>query len=269
MKIIDAHAHIFPDKIAEKAVASIGHFYEMDTMTHRGRTEDLLSSGDAVDRFLVFSTATTAKQVESINRFIYGECEKHPDKLIGLGTMHPEYENFQEEMHWLKSHGIYGIKLHPDFQHFAINDERMMDFYEFLAEEHMFLLTHSGDHRYSFSNPDKVADVAKRFPKLKMIAAHFGGWSEWDKSLHILNLPNVYFDTSSTFPFIGTDIMQKALKQVDPSHLFFGSDFPMWDPKDEIETIKSFNLGEKLTEDILGNNFAAFYRQVKEDAGCR
>jgi hypothetical protein len=36
MKIIDIHAHIFPDKIAEKASANVGAFYNL-SMKHDGK----------------------------------------------------------------------------------------------------------------------------------------------------------------------------------------------------------------------------------------
>ena len=48
-KIYDAHAHIFPAKIAEKATQSIGHFYDIP-MHHLGSAEELLRRGVAADR---------------------------------------------------------------------------------------------------------------------------------------------------------------------------------------------------------------------------
>ena len=40
-KIIDIHAHIFPEKIREKAVDAIGDFYTIP-MQRKGSPEDLL-----------------------------------------------------------------------------------------------------------------------------------------------------------------------------------------------------------------------------------
>lgn len=260
MKIIDAHSHIFPEKIEKKAVKSIGDFYGMDNMSHSGSSEELKKSGSAigVEKYLVFSTATTPKQVQRINRFINSECEKHSE-FIGLGTMHIGYEDFEEEIKFLKSVGIRGIKLHPDFQEFAFNDEKMMPIYECLNAEKMFVLTHSGDKRYSFSNPEKVCDVAKKFPDLNIIAAHFGGWSEWESARDLLNLPNVYFDTSSTLGFEGKKYAIEILNKFDKTHFFFGTDFPMWDHEKELSRFLSLKLSDKDTEDILYNNFKNFY----------
>ena len=260
MKIIDAHAHIFPDKIADKAVDAIGDFYNLSKMSHKGTAEALIESGAkiGVSKYLVFSTATKPDQVESINRYINSECKKHSE-FIGLGTMHPDYSDFAKEIEFLKQKGIRGIKLHPDFQKFAIDDERLYPLYDLLSEKNMFVLTHSGDRRYSYSNPFRVEKIAKMFPNLNIIAAHFGGWSEWEEAIRRLNLENVYFDTSSTLGFGAKEAALRMIDSFDKTHFFFGTDFPMWDHERELELFMSLKLNDKLTEDILYNNFAEFY----------
>ena len=90
-EIMDAHTHIFPSKIAEKATVNIGHFYDIP-MAEQGSAEQLLASGAQIGtkRYLVCSTATTSHQVTSINDFIAEECGKHPE-FFGFGTLHPDY----------------------------------------------------------------------------------------------------------------------------------------------------------------------------------
>lgn len=141
MKIIDAHAHIFPDKIAEKAVKSISDFYEMP-MKSEGYADALIKSGNeiGVESYLVFSTATKASQVESIDSFIIEQMKKYP-QFIGLGTMYPGYENYEEELCRLKKNNIKGIKLHPDFQKFNFDDERLYPVFETAERMNMFILT--------------------------------------------------------------------------------------------------------------------------------
>ena len=67
-RITDAHAHVFPDKIAEKATEGISHFYDLP-MQYHGRVAEMLENGTAagIDHFLVCSPATTVTQVHSIN----------------------------------------------------------------------------------------------------------------------------------------------------------------------------------------------------------
>ena len=93
-KVIDAHCHIYPEKIAAKAVEGIGGFYDIK-MGEKGVAADMLAKGEkaGIDRYLIFSVATKPAQVKSINEFIAGEVKKSGGKMIGLGTMHPESDD--------------------------------------------------------------------------------------------------------------------------------------------------------------------------------
>lgn len=261
MKIIDAHAHIFPDVIAEKAVQSISDFYETP-MQNKGTPDMLISSGKkiGVEKYLVFSTATKPEQVKSINNYIIEQTNLHKE-FIGLGTMFLGFSEYESELLKLKNAGIFGIKLHPDFQKFNFDDEELFPLYEKLSELNMFVLTHAGDYRYGYSHPKRIANIAKKFPKLDIIAAHFGGWSQWDIAFEELNLPNVYFDTSSTMGFCGLDNAKKAFTVFDNTHIFFATDFPMWKHEDELKNVMEIGLSERILEDVLYNNFDNFYKK--------
>lgn len=255
-RIIDAHAHIFPQKIEEKAVESIGSFYGIP-MDHSGLGEELIKSGEeiGVSRYLVCSTATKAMQVESINSFIKAECEEHPE-FIGFATLHPDYEDLDKAFEYILSNNFYGIKLHPDFQRFAIDDERAFGIYR-RAEGKLPILFHTGDARYEFSNPARLSKVCDRFPELRCIAAHFGGYSQWDEAYasYSPQNQNIYMDTSSSL-----FLMEKAqalafFDKFGVSRFFFGTDFPMWSHKEELKLFLSLGLSNKDNDDILANNF--------------
>ena len=115
--VIDAHTHVFPDKIARKASESIGHFYGIG-MRYDGRVETLvdLSGACPIARSIVFSTATHPEQVRAINRFITATVSSHP-QFAGLGTLHPGLsgDEIRAETDYLVSAGARGIILHPVF----------------------------------------------------------------------------------------------------------------------------------------------------------
>ena len=73
--VADAHAHIYPGKIAEKATGSVGDFYHIP-MQNVGLPHVLAQRGAeaGIDRFLVCSVATKVEQVRSINQFIQVKC---------------------------------------------------------------------------------------------------------------------------------------------------------------------------------------------------
>ncbi len=261
MKIIDAHTHIFPAKIAEKATGAISEFYMDWKMAHLADADELLEAGRAagVEKYLVFSTATVEKQVASINDFIAAEAQKHPE-FLPVGTMHADFADYEAEIERIAKMGMKGIKLHPDFQKFNFDDERMLPVYELLAKKGMFVITHSGDYRYGYSHPERVARIAEKFKNLKVIAAHCGGWSQWKEARESLALPNVYVDTSSTMGFTKEDnIIPETIKAFGENKIFFGTDFPMWDHKSELERLASFGLKDSVMEKILYKNFAEFY----------
>ena len=272
MRIIDAHVHIFLPRIALAAVMATNAFYEgctnaeipvAATLGHLpGTAEDLLPrmKKDGVDRSVVFSTATAPHQVEVVNNFIRDVCRENPE-LIGVGTMHPDYPDFEGELRRMKANGLFGVKLHPDIQRFRLDDERLMPLFELMSAEGLFLIAHTGDYRYDYSTPRRMANVAKRFPKLRCIAPYCGGWSEWADARECLNLPNVYIDTSSTLPFGAYQAAHLAFSAFDPTHIFFGTDYPMWEPGEELERFFSLKLRERMQSMILGENFENFLKE--------
>ena len=86
MKIIDFHTHIYPHKIAEKAVSSVGEFYNLK-MQGEGTAENLLKQGEKhnISNFVVHSVAVTPSHVQTINDYIASECEQHSE-FYGFGV---------------------------------------------------------------------------------------------------------------------------------------------------------------------------------------
>ena len=155
----DAHAHIYPGKIAEKATGSVGEFYHIP-MQNVGLPHILAQRGAeaGIDRFLVCSVATKVEQVRSINQFIQEKCQKYP-QFIGLAAWHQDVADIQGEMDDIQRRGLRGIKLHPDFQRFYIDDERMLPVYEEAHRRGLPILFHTGDSRTDFSTPRRLMNV--------------------------------------------------------------------------------------------------------------
>lgn len=257
MRILDMHTHIYPEKIAEKATAAIGKFYDAPMRSAVGCVKNLLEGHDAagIERSLVFSAATTPLQVASINDFIANTVKENPDKLSGFGTLHPDMDNIEEEADRMISLGLQGVKLHPDFQKFGIDEKRAMKIYE-VVEGRLPVLFHTGDRRFQYSNPQRVANIIKVFPKLKIIAAHFGGYSEWDDAARYLADEDILIDTSSTIGFIGIEETKKLVKIWGTDRLMFGTDFPMWDPAVELEDFCQLGIEGEALERVLWKNGA-------------
>ncbi len=262
--IIDFHAHIYPDKIASKATHAISDFYEGAAMAWQGSTAELLESGAKinVEKYVVHSAATTAAQVESVNNFIIREIEAHPE-FIGFGTIHPDYENYKQELERIKAAGIKGIKLHPDFQKFPADLEAMDKIYDKIAELKLPILFHAGDIRYDYSGPKRIRKVMDKHPDLVVIAAHFGGYTEWDDSLEYLAGTNCYMDTSSTLWKIPLEKAKEILKKHGYEKFLFGTDYPMWKHEEVLEELNLLDLTPEQKEAILYKNALRLFENLK------
>ena len=262
-KIIDSHCHIFPDKIAQKATDSIDKFYNIsetgviDGCGFVGTAKALLTQCDSVgvDKCLVTSVATTPHHAQSINSFIANEVNLFPDRFIGFGSLHPESEDLEEDVEHLIELGLKGVKLHPDIQNFKVDDPKVIKIFELCNKKKLPVLIHTGDSRFDNSNPDRVEKILKLFPDLIIIGAHFGGWSVWDTAPQLLSkYKSFYVDTCSSFYALSKERAREIIDIYGTDKVIFGTDFPMWKQKEELEFLFDLGLSDEQLKNILYYN---------------
>ena len=257
-KILDAHCHIYPSKIARKAAEATGSFY--DTVSLMDGTVDTLAKAGAdagISHFIVQSVATAPKQVSSINRFIADTVRNSGGTMTGFGTLHPDSEDIEEDFNEIISLGLVGVKLHPDIQGYKIDDYRMLKIYELCEKHSLPILMHTGDSRYDLSNPNRLAPILDIYTNLVVIGAHFGGYSVWDEASQKLHkYKNFYVDTSSSLFAMSTEKAKEIILLYGIDKVMFGTDYPMWNPKEELDKFMKVPLTEKERQKILYDNAA-------------
>ena len=256
---IDVHAHIFPEKIREKAVAAIGDFYDIP-MESKGSDEDLLSFKESagIEKFCVLSVATVPKQVVSINNFLHQELVDHPE-FLGFATLHPDLEEIDDEIERVISMGFTGIKLHADFQQFDIDSDKAQHMYK-VIDGRLPILFHMGDARTSYTKPEKLLRLTKLFPNQVFIGAHFGGYSAWDDAEeYLLGKTGIYIDTSSSLFKLPPERASRLIYKHGPDKVLFGTDYPMWNPVEELERFMKVEMKDSDRENIFYNNAAKLY----------
>ena len=253
---IDAHCHIYPEKIAHRAVAGTDTFYGEKSLC-AGTAKDLICEGQkaGIDHFIVQSVATTPHQVRSINEFIAQEVENSKGLMTGLGTLHPDSNDIEGDLRHILELGLKGVKLHPDIQAFKIDDYRLLKIYELCERDNIPILMHTGDKRFDYSNPNRLLPILKIYTSLTVVGAHLGGWSVWDEAVEAFkSLPNFYVDCSSCFPFIEAEKVKDLIKKYGAEKVLFGTDYPMWSPCQEIEAFLALGLDEFENRCILNMN---------------
>ena len=259
MKIADAHAHIFPDKIAEKASHAIGEFYET-SMPHIATLTELsaLEQEAGIETFIVSSSATSPEQAGHINDFIAQSIQNRPD-VIGFGSLFPTMEDWEEELERMVALGLRGIKIHSDFQAIPIDEAVSVPMYKAIAKAGLPVLFHMGDDRYDYSAPERLANLIRQVPDLIAIGAHFGGYRAWDRASAQTLPENVFYDTSSSLMFLGKERALDLLDKMGPHRFLFGTDFPMWTPEKELQRFLDLGLDESTRDRILYGNFERLF----------
>ena len=253
MPIIDFHAHIYPNKIAQKATNATADFYGISPACI-GTGDELLREGKiaGIDEFVLLPVATKSEQVRHVNEFILGETAAHKE-FYGFGTLHPDCENIMEEAEYILNSGLKGIKLHPDTQRFNTDDKRLFEVYE-AVQGKLPLLVHCGDKRFDYSHPRRLKNVIDNFPKLRVIAAHLGGWSLFDEAFALLKNSDCFFDISSCTMFLPPEKVAKYIRGYGADRVLFGTDFPLWSPETEVKAFQKLPLTSTEFEKIAYKN---------------
>lgn len=258
--IIDFHTHTYPDKIAKKAVEKL---YAMGgTPCYREPTYDGLvqSTREAgIDYSLSLPVATAAKQVESINNLSVELNGK--DNIIFGGAIHPETENVEETLDFIKNSGLRIIKIHPDYQGANFDDERYIKIMYEAAKRDIITITHAGvDAAYRegvHCTPDMILNVLDRLKGIidnKLVLAHMGSNELEDEVLEKLCSKPVYMDTAYSIWKQPSEKFEQIIKKHGADKILLASDSPWAPQKDFIEIIKSYNLSEQDKKNILGEN---------------
>lgn len=266
-KIFDAHVHIYPEKVAEKAVRNFVRFFEYKvecTGTFDDMEERQKKSG--VGGFLLLTVASNPANVSKINDYAAEKMKNarsHGLEAFAFGGMHQDVPDSEKEKELDRciEMGISGIKLHPDMQGIDLDDRSLYPMYEMLSAKGLPVTFHMGDEkpRKYYSHPYRLLRVMNDFPRLRVIAAHFGGYMMWDEAVSALaGKEGLMFDSSSSYIYMLPDRSKKVISKLGAENIMFGTDYPSLDVKDELARFFEIELTEKEREDILWNNAAGF-----------
>lgn len=253
---IDVHAHAFHPRIASKVVGHLKSEYGIDS-SGDGTIANLLSGMKeaGLDRVVVHSAATVPSQVIPVNNWAIHLQKTYPE-IEAFGSIHPEFGHIEKELDRLQSNEVRGLKLHPDFQGFSMDDSRFYKLMEIIDGRFM-LLFHVGspcDLDNAPSSPTKTAALRRLFPKPVIIAAHFGGYRYWECALEEMKELDVFVDTSSLSPFLDREYFLKFLDTYDQEHILFGSDYPVYTSHGERDRLAGkMGLSEARIDALMNN----------------
>lgn len=255
---IDFHTHCFPDKLASRALSNLsfeaGGLEPYTDGTAKGLRERMAK--DDVQISVVQNIATTPHQQTSVNNFA---AEINSKDLIAFGSVHPEAENIMEELERIKELGLKGIKFHPEYQNFYVDDPKMKPIYQKISRLGLITLFHAGlDYGFMapfHCMPEQMAKALQWFDA-PVVAAHWGGLNCGDLVLkHLCGLP-LYFDLSFGYGSMPKGVAQEIINRHGVKKLLFGSDCPWHRPSVERRLIDTLKLSQSEQEAIYWDNAA-------------
>lgn len=255
MRIIDFHTHVFRDDVAPIAVPALevrGNLRAVYDGTIHGLLRAMARSG--VDISVIQPVATKARQVCSINDWV---ASVDDPRIIPFGAMHPDFEDPLAEVARMAKLGLRGFKMHPEYQDFAPDEERMKPIYVAAMAYGMVVLFHAGADLICPTvrgTPSAFAAMLDEFPGLTAVLAHMGGYCQWPEVVEVLAGRDVYFDTAYSLGHLSDDEFVSLVKKHDAERVLFGSDGPWTDQARELEHLRSLPLSVAEIDAIVGGN---------------
>ncbi len=258
-RIFDSHVHIFPDQVAAGAV---GHLAEMTRLepvydgTRQGLLAHMRQAG--VEGALNCPIATKPEQVESINRWAAAQNQW---PVLSLGSVHPDHPDPRRVLNQLRTLGLRGVKMHPEYQQFRLDDPAACRVWAICQELDLLVLLHAGaDIGFAqpfHSDPAAVRAMAQAYPRLRIVAAHFGGWGMWDQVQSHLIGTRVLLDLSFTLGILDDATLVAAARRHGTDRVLFGSDAPWRDQAAYVRYFLALDFAPEEQRRILWGNAAS------------
>ena len=258
--IIDFHAHAFEDSLAAKAIPFLEKVGNIKAFLD-GRIASLLADMDraGIDRAVVCPIATKPSHFEGIRRWARAVRATYP-RIEMLLSIHPDDPDALAHADETAAEGFKGVKFHPYYQKFVLDDERLFPLYERLASHGLIAVFHTGfDMAYPpdrVANPLRARRVADAFPGFKLVVTHLGGWRDWEESRqHLIGQP-IYVETSYCLHEMPADKARAMILAHPADRILFGTDSPWDDLAQELARWRALGLPPDRLEAALGGNAA-------------
>ena len=256
LKIIDFHVHIYPESVAGKVAAAIG-LPEEANHPERVIASGILAAQKAAGISLSVNlpVATKAEHVAGTNAF----AKTVPEGIISFAALHPDTPNKREVLRQIKADGFKGVKFHPEFQFFTLDDPRMTEAWEEMSDLGLIAVFHAGGDR-SFEPPFKTTpadfrDFAKRYPKLTVVAAHMGGYQMWYQTeTDLAGQADLYLDTSWLLFHCDPKQAVRMIRKHGADKVLFATDSPWREPIDDVKAFLALPLTDEERELVLHKN---------------
>lgn len=255
--LIDFHTHCFPDKLAERTIKQLS-YVSGGIKYYNNATVDGLKKSMAeadVNTSVVLNIATNEHQMKSVNDF--AASINNGRDIVAFGSVFPYAADAVEELERIKSMGLKGVKFHPEYQGFYVDDEIMKPIYKKISQLGLITVFHAG-HDNGFLPPFHCMPQnllnALKWIDTPVVAAHWGGLGCSEEVTKRLCGTDIYFDTSFGYSQISRAAAVQIIEKHGIEKILFGTDSPWHTVSLEMLLLNTLELSESEMEAVCYKN---------------
>lgn len=279
LRIIDGHAHLYPDEAAQKVIDRFTDYHRMEPLSGlgKGTISDLQTKmTESGTSYTVIANFAPLKSLSRTNEWTLAICKEHTN-LIPLVSIYPDMP--LEEVSEYFEKGAMGIKMHNGIQEFEPDSKGLEKIYRYCNENRIPITFHCGEtsrvHMNEYTDMSHIIPVVKAFPQIPFVLTHLAASEPSVIEKIAESCPNALFDTSIAFSGehcihrihheLWEDDEKAAafFRRVGCDRFAFGSDYPFGNPVSDIKRIKQLPLTVQEKAMILGDNTALLYFETE------
>jgi uncharacterized protein len=244
--IIDFHVHCFPDELAPKAIPILENNANIPAYLDGtvGSIKASMKNSD-VDLSVVLPIATKPGQAQKLNDW---SASIQGDDIVSFGSIHPELIAWKDELKRIKDLGLKGIKFHPEYQEFYVDEKVYV--YEYAANLELIIIFHAGvdigmPEPYHCT-PDRLKNICKSLSGIRLVAAHMGGYQYWNEVESYIIGEDIYLDTSFGLGHMDDERFVRMINNHGYEKILFATDSPWCRQQEELEKIRMLGFDKKI-----------------------
>ncbi len=257
-RMLDAHCHILHDDGAmagEHLVFQRGDAKGMIEITRRIGTE----------KTAVMSWAAPISLDADVgNAIVENAVRQFPDELIGLASIHPEYDDAEKMEAVIEKYHrqlkFPGLKTFTPLQTIDYDDPLYDRWFRFADAHKLYLVL---DPKGGSGATNCVRNLATRYPNMGLHLDHCGrSWeyAKWAVQM-AREFPSVWLQLN--FSTVTNGVIEWIVHQASAERVLYGTDAPMRDPRPQAGWLTWTRLKESEKRKVFGLNFARILDEVE------
>jgi uncharacterized protein len=268
--VIDAHVHLFPERVFE----ALWRWFDKHAwnIKYRMRAEEVVEflTTRGIERIVALLYSHKPDMARVLNQFMAEIARAHP-QVVPFGTVlpgEPDADAIVDEA--FGRLGMRGLKLHCHVQAIAPDDPRLDPIYERAADAGLPVIIHSGRGPACTGYPvdpaklcsvDATRRMLRRHPRLKMIVPHLGA-DEIAAHFALLDeFENLWLDTTMLLADFIAPPPDAALLERHARRVLYGTDFPNipYEWSRELDWLRAVPMSDAARAAIMHENARALF----------